>query len=132
MRRCAPRDDGFSVVEILVVVVIISLLASIALPVFFHQREKAWQAATETALKNTSTAMTSAAIEQGGSYEDLTIPELVANEGLKYDEAFITLVVVSANEANFCLSATHRSWAATMYWDTANSRADFSDCTDKY
>lgn len=126
------QDAGFSIVEVLVVVVIISLLASISIPIFFNQREKAWQASTEAALKNTSTAMTSASIAQGGSYVGLTIPQLVANEGLKYNAADITLVVASSNQGNFCLSATHRSWNQTMFWDSAEARPNFTDCTAKY
>ena len=127
------RDaDGFSIVEVLVVVVIVSILASISIPIFFNQREKAWQASTEAALKNASTALTSAAIEQGGSYDDITIAQLVANEGLKYDELNIELVLESGNPSNFCLSATHRSWVRTMFFDSAESRPSFTDCAGKY
>ncbi len=132
MGRIAGDDRGFSIVEVLVVVVIISILASISVPVFFHQRERGWQAATESALKNASTAMTSAAVSQNGSFDGISIPQLVANEGLQYDDESIDLVVASTNESNFCLSARHRSWGATMYFDSAESRPDFVDCSDKY
>ena len=132
VRYVAARDEGFSIVEVLVVVTIISLLASISIPIFFHQREKAWQAATESALKNASTAMNSAAITRGGSYVGLNIPLLVAEEGLKYEQTSIDLLVASANQANYCLSAEHNSWQRTMYWDSADSVPDFEDCTSKY
>lgn len=126
------RDGGFSLVEVLVVVVVISLLASISIPVFFNQREKAWRAATESALKNASTALNSAAIAQNGAYNGITIPQLVANEGLKYDEASIDLSVTSASETGYCLEAFHKSWQQTMYWDSAESRPDFRDCAANY
>lgn len=130
--RRGPREEGFSIVEVLVVIAIVSLLASISIPIFFNQREKAWQVATEAALKNASTAMTSAAIQRGGSFDEITIPQLVANEGLKYDEASIDLIVASGNSSNFCLRAFHKSWVRTLYWDSAESRPDFDDCTAKY
>ncbi len=125
-------ERGFSIVEILVVVVIISLLASISIPIFFHQREKAWQASSESALKNAATALTSAAITRGGSYAGITIPLLVAEEGLKYNAVDIDMVIESANNANYCISAEHRSWGRTMFWDSAESRPDFANCTGKY
>jgi len=132
MIRPRTRDAGFSLIEVLVVIVIVSILASISIPVFFKQREKAWQAATESALKNAATALNSAAIDRNGSYNGITIPQLVANEGLKYDERDIQLAVAGANQGAYCLSATHETWARTMYFDSAESRPNFTDCSAKY
>lgn len=125
-------EPGFSLVEVLVVVTIIAILASISIPIFFNQREKAWQAASEAALKNTATALNSAAISRNGSYQDITVPQLVANEGLKYDVSAIDLLIEGADASNYCLSAFHESWQQTMYWDSAESRPGFADCRGKY
>lgn len=132
MRSRRANDDGFSLVELLVVVTIISLLASIMVPVFFNQREKAWQATTESALKNAATALNSAAISRGGSYREISVPELVANEGLKYDERSLDLVVASANASNYCLEAYHETWAQEMYYDSAEAQPSFTDCRGRY
>lgn len=54
------REDGFTLVELLVVILIIGILASIAVPVFLNQRKKAVDAALLTDIKTLSLAQESA------------------------------------------------------------------------
>ena len=41
VRQASPREDGFSLIEVLVVVLIVALLAAIALPTFLKQQKQA-------------------------------------------------------------------------------------------
>jgi prepilin-type N-terminal cleavage/methylation domain-containing protein len=50
LRRRSPAadDSGFSLVELLVIIVIIGILTGIAVPTFLSQRQKGWAAAAQS------------------------------------------------------------------------------------
>jgi type IV pilus assembly protein PilA len=99
VRSRLRADDGFSLVEILVVILIISVLAAIALPAFLNQRQKGMDTQAKVMLTTARTAFATHYTDEG---------TYVATE------ADLLAIEPALGEAiNFSVSGTATTWEAS-------------------
>src|SRR5690349_13697650 len=90
------EESGFTLVELLVVMLILGILAAIAVPAFFSQRDKARDADAKSAARTAETAIESYATDNGGEYTGATAATLQDIEPTLND-ATLTDPIVTAD-----------------------------------
>ena len=115
LRTRSQSESGFTLVELLVVMLILGLLAAIAIPAFFNQRDKAKDASGKEAVRTAETAMETYSTDNDGSYAGATAG--TATDKLNTIESTLNNV-----GANLTVSSTATTYSVNVHVvDTGNN-----------
>jgi prepilin-type N-terminal cleavage/methylation domain-containing protein len=141
--RKPENESGFTLVEILVVILIIGILTAVAVPVFLNQKSKAVEAGMVEDMHTIKLAMENCATQSGGgSYPDLwidwgqnTLPPCFSNiklsDGTKthsFDLGAYYPATGYKPGQHYCIEAASTKIAKRLYFRSDKGVADTQAC----
>jgi type IV pilus assembly protein PilA len=110
------REEGFTLIEVLAVMIIIGILAAIAIPAFFNQRNKANDSSSKEMAHTSEVAMEALASDNGGSYATASPANLNT-----VDSSIQTAPGSPPKPYASAASGTAKTWTFTITSPTGNA-----------
>jgi type IV pilus assembly protein PilA len=107
LSKMIKKNEGFTLIELMIVIAIIGILAAIAIPQFSAYRKRSYNAGAEADLRNAATAQEAYFVDFS-TYGDTVAKISGATYGL-YTTDKVTVGVVSADTQGYVMTSKHSS-----------------------
>jgi type IV pilus assembly protein PilA len=115
LTKMMKKNEGFTLIELMIVIAIIGILAAIAIPQFSAYRQRSYNSAAQADLRNAATAQEAYFVDNQ-TYTNSTGFLISTTYGLFMSEN-VTLTITSSGPLGYIMRTRHSSGSETYMID---------------